>query len=93
MSRIGKKIIEIPKEVKIELKDGLFTSSGPLGKVSKRIPEGIVLEMTDSSVSVKLKNDNPEFEKFSGLTRTIIANSVIGVVKGFVKDLEIIGVG
>ncbi len=93
MSRIGKKIVEIPKEVKIDLKNGVFTSSGPLGKVSKRIPEGIVLEMTDSSVSVKLKNNNAEFEKFSGLTRTIIANSVIGVVKGFSKDLEIIGVG
>ncbi len=93
MSRIGKKAVEIPKEVKVDFKDGIFTSSGPLGKVSKKIPEGIILEMKDSAVSVKLKDDNPEYEKFSGLTRTLIANSVAGVVKGFEKELEIIGVG
>jgi large subunit ribosomal protein L6 len=93
MSRIGKKIIEIPKDVKVELKDDILTSSGPLGKISKRIPEGITLDMTDSTVSVKLKDNNPDFEKFTGLTRTIIANAVIGVVKGFSRDLEIIGVG
>ncbi len=93
MSRIGRKIIEIPKDVKIELKGDIFISSGPLGKISKKIPQGVALEMTNSSVSVKLKDNNADFEKFTGLTRTIIANSVIGVVKGFSKDLEIIGIG
>ena len=93
MSRIGKKIIEIPKEVKVELNDDILTSSGPLGKISKKIPEGIALDIDKSAVSVKLKDNDPNFEKFTGLTRTIIANAIIGVVKGFSKDLEIIGVG
>ena len=93
MSRIGKKIIEIPKDVKVELNGNILTSSGPLGKISKKIPEGITLDINKSAVSVKLKDDDINFEKFTGLTRTIIANAITGVVQGFSKDLEIIGVG
>ncbi|HEC25658.1 MAG TPA: 50S ribosomal protein L6 [bacterium] len=93
MSRIGKKAIEIPKSVKVEIKGDMVTSSGPLGKLTKKIPEGIILDLSESSIAVKLKDNNPSFEKYTGLTRTIIANAVIGVVNGFSKDLEIIGVG
>ena len=93
MSRIGKKIIEIPKDVKVELNGNILTSSGPLGKISKKIPEGIALDINKSAVSVKLKDDDINFEKFTGLTRTIIAKAITGVVQGFSKDLEIIGVG
>ncbi|MFW0884525.1 50S ribosomal protein L6 [Candidatus Acidulodesulfobacterium sp. H_13] len=93
MSRIGKKAIEIPKSVKVEINGDMVTSSGPLGKLTKKIPEGITLDLSESSIAVKLKDDNPSFEKYTGLTRTIIANAVVGVVNGFSKDLEIIGVG
>ncbi len=93
MSRIGKKAIEIPKSVKVEINGDMVTSSGPLGKLTKKIPEGIILDLSESSIAVKLKDDNPSFEKYTGLTRTIIANAVAGVVNGFSKDLEIIGVG
>lgn len=93
MSRIGKKPIEIPKGVKVELKGTLLTSTGPLGKLTKTIPDGIVLDLSENSVSVKVKDEDPNFEKFSGLTRTIISNAVDGVSKGFSRDLEIIGVG
>lgn len=93
MSRIGKKAIEIPKSVKVEINGDMVTSSGPLGKLTKKIPVGIILDLSESSIAVKLKDDNPSFEKYTGLTRTIIANAVDGVVNGFSKDLEIIGVG
>ncbi len=93
MSRIGKKNVEIPKGVNIEVNGNIFTSTGPLGKVSKKIPEGITLDLDGSSVSVKLKDNDDNFEKFTGLTRTIVANAVAGVTKGFFKELEIIGVG
>lgn len=93
MSRIGKKLIEIPKNVKVELKENFLTSTGPLGKLTKKIPEGITLELNESNISVKLKDNDPNFEKYTGLTRTIIANAIFGVVGGFSKDLEIVGVG
>lgn len=93
MSRIGKKAIEIPKSVKVEINGDMVTSSGPLGKLTKKIPVGIILDLSESSIAVRLKDDNPSFEKYTGLTRTIIANAVDGVVNGFSKDLEIIGVG
>ncbi|MHB1660487.1 MAG: 50S ribosomal protein L6 [bacterium] len=93
MSRIGKKLIEIPKDVKVELKENFLTSTGPLGKLTRKIPEGITLDLNESTISVKLKDNNPNFEKYTGLTRTIIANAIFGVVKGFSKDLEIVGVG
>ncbi len=93
MSRIGKKPVEIPKGVKVKLNGDILTSSGSLGKISKKIPEGIIIDLTDSLIYVKLKDNNPDFEKYTGLTRTIVANAVNGVAQGFSKDLEIIGVG
>lgn len=93
MSRIGKKAIEIPKSVSVNITDNLFTCTGPLGKLTKTLPEGITIKIEGSTLSVGLKDDDPDFEKYTGLTRTIIANSISGVVGGFSKDLEIIGVG
>ena len=93
MSRIGKKAIEIPKNVSASIAGNLFTCTGPLGKLTKKLPEGIIVKIEGSSISVALKDDNRDFEKYTGLTRTIIANSVSGVVNGFTKELEIIGVG
>ncbi|MCL5892202.1 MAG: 50S ribosomal protein L6 [Deltaproteobacteria bacterium] len=93
MSRIGKKAIEIPKNVSAGIVGNLFTCTGPLGKLTKKLPEGIIVKIEGSSISVALKDDNRDFEKYTGLTRTIIANSVSGVVNGFTKELEIVGVG
>lgn len=93
MSRIGKKAVEIPKNVTVDIKDNVFVCSGPLGKLTKTLPDGVTIKIDGSTLSVGLKDGNPAFEKFTGLSRTIIANSVEGVVNGFTKDLEIIGVG
>ncbi|MCL4542326.1 MAG: 50S ribosomal protein L6 [Deltaproteobacteria bacterium] len=93
MSRIGKKAVEIPKGVSVSIKDNLFTCAGPLGKLTKMLPEGIAVNIEGSALSVELKDNGPDFKKYMGLARTIIANSVNGVVKGFSKDLEIIGIG
>ncbi len=93
MSRIGKKAVEIPKNVTVDIKDNLFICAGPLGKLKKVLPEGVTVKIDGSTLSVGLKDGNSAFEKYTGLSRTIIANSVTGVVDGFAKDLEIIGVG
>lgn len=93
MSRISKKPVEVPKSVSIEFADGLLSCSGPLGKIEKNLPEGIELKISDSKLTVDLKENNHEFEKYAGLTRTLIANAVKGVISGFTKELEIIGVG
>ncbi len=96
MSRIGKKPVNVPSNVKVSLKGNLITCTGPKGAVSKKLPEGVLISMADSLIKVEAKNEsrqNNDNVKFTGLTRTIIANIIEGVTAGFVKELEIIGVG
>lgn len=93
MSRIGKKAIEVPKSVSVDITDNIITCSGPLGKLIKQLPIGIIVKINGSLLNVELKDDSPDLRKYFGLGRTIIANCITGVVSGFSKDLEIIGVG
>jgi LSU ribosomal protein L6P len=93
MSRIGKIPVEVPKNVTIDIKGNIFTCSGPLGKTSKKIHEGINVKVENSLVSLSVRDNDEKYEKFKGLTRTIISNIINGVVSGFSKELEIIGIG
>jgi large subunit ribosomal protein L6 len=93
MSRVGIKPINIPEGVKVETKDVIVEVTGPKGKLSKSIPHGIKAEIDSGTIYVKRMSDEKKVKALHGLTRSLIANMVTGVTKGFSIDLEITGVG
>ncbi len=93
MSRIGKKPIIIPKDVKIEVKDHCVFVEGPKGKLSKALSERINIDIKDNQISVKRISDTKLDRALHGLYRALINNMVKGVTEGYVKELEIAGVG
>src|SRR3954453_11868326 len=93
MSRIGKKIIPIPKGVKIDAKPGSVEVQGPKGKLLQRLPPGIGFELSGDQLHAKTLREDSELGKFHGLARSLVANAVKGVTDGFRKDLDIVGVG
>ncbi|HET9808458.1 MAG TPA: 50S ribosomal protein L6 [Candidatus Limnocylindria bacterium] len=94
MSRIGKKPIEIPSGVTVEVSPGGNVKvSGPLGTLSQQVPARMQLAQDDGVLTVTRPTDRGEDRALHGLTRTLVANMVEGVTKGFSKQLEIQGVG
>lgn len=93
MSRIGSRLIKIPDKVKINVNNDTVLAEGPKGKLSLQIPESIAVEIKDSAVAVKRKADTKQDRAFHGLIRALINNMAIGVSEGFVKELDVIGVG
>ena len=93
MSRIGKKIIPVPKGVTAKVVDGAVELQGPKGKLRQAHPAGIVFALEDGHLVAKLETDDPQLGKFHGLARSLVANAVKGVTEGFRKDLDIVGVG
>jgi len=93
MSRIGKKTITIPKGVKVTVQPGGVEVQGPKGKLLQRVPPGIGFEVEGEHLQAKTLREDPALGKFHGLARSLVANAVRGVVEGFRKDLDIVGVG
>ena len=93
MSRIGKQPIPIPDGVKVEGRDGGVTVTGPNGELSQAINPDITIVVADGEVRVERPSDEREHRALHGLYRSLIANMVEGVTKGFEKRLEIQGVG
>ena len=93
MSRIGNNPITVPASVTITVAGGVATVKGPNGTMSRVIPDGITLEQNGDVLSVSRVNDETQYRSLHGLTRTLIANMVVGVTDGWSKELEIIGVG
>jgi large subunit ribosomal protein L6 len=93
MSRIGNNPISVPAGVSVTVGDGVATVKGPNGTMSRIIPDGITLEQSGDVLTVSRRNDETQYRSLHGLTRTLIANMVIGVTDGWSKELEIIGVG
>ena len=93
MSRIGKKPVSIPKDVKVEAKDGQVYVEGPKGKLSRVLSSRISLEIKDNQVFVKRASDIKTDKALHGLYRALINCMIKGVTEGYQKDLEIIGVG
>jgi large subunit ribosomal protein L6 len=93
MSRIGNNPIAVPNGVSVTVADGVATVKGPNGTMSRVIPDGITLSQTGDVLNVSRLNDETQYRSLHGLTRTLIANMVIGVTDGWSKELEIIGVG
>ena len=93
MSRIGKSPIPIPDKVNVTL-DGLaVTVKGPKGELKRTLPEGVTVSQVDNTIVVAPSSDKRRSRERHGLCRTLVANMVEGVSKGFSKKLEIIGVG
>ena len=94
MSRIGKLPIEIPGGVEVTIGEGNFiTIKGPLGKMERKMHRDMVITREDDKIVVKRPSDNKFHKSLHGLTRSLIANMVEGVTKGYQKTLEINGVG
>ncbi len=91
MSRVGKKPIDIPAGVKIEISGEAIKVEGPLGSLERKFPAGIELHRDENVLTVKKINEGAG--KFQGLARAVIANMIEGVTKGIQKQLEIVGVG
>jgi large subunit ribosomal protein L6 len=92
MSRIGKKPITIPSGVKIALSGQSINVEGPKGKLSRSLHQGVEVEVAADQIQVK-NGEGQDTSALQGLVRTLIANMVEGVTKGFERILEINGVG
>jgi large subunit ribosomal protein L6 len=93
MSRIGRKPIPLPAGVMVSISPGRVMVNGPLGELSQTIPQRITVEQQDGELVVTRPTDRGPDRALHGLTRTLVANMVEGVTKGFEKRLEIQGVG
>jgi large subunit ribosomal protein L6 len=93
MSRIGKKPIAVPKGVTVKVHDRAVEVQGPKGKLTQAFPAGIKFEMAEGSLVARRVTEDPELAKFHGLARSLVANAVAGVVDGFKRELDIVGVG
>ncbi len=93
MSRIGKKPIEVPEGVTFEIAPELVTVKGPKGELSERVSRDMKIEQGEGVVTVERPSDRGPHRALHGLTRTLLANMVVGVTEGYEKRLEIQGVG
>jgi large subunit ribosomal protein L6 len=90
MSRVGKKPIPLPKGVKVAIGDQLQVE-GPKGKLTVPIPNGVRIEQRDGIL--ELVRDGEKYAALHGLTRALAANAITGVSQGFVRELDIVGIG
>src|SRR3984893_15823287 len=93
MSRIGKQPIAIPPKVKVEVKGQKVSVEGPKGKLNWELPQRTSLKVEDGKVVVSRQGDDAQAKALHGLSRALVNNMVKGVSEGFVKKLEIQGVG
>ncbi|MCE3287447.1 MAG: ribosomal protein [Gaiellaceae bacterium] len=93
MSRIGRRPIELPAGVMVAISPGRVQVNGPLGELTQDLPARMQVAKNESEIVVTRPTERGEDRALHGLTRTLIANMVEGVTKGFEKQLEIQGVG
>lgn len=93
MSRIGRKIIDIPQEVSVEIDGRDIVVKGPKGILTCKFEREIGVKVEDNKIQVEVLGETKRSAALWGLTRALIANMVKGVVEGFEKKLELVGVG
>lgn len=93
MSRVGKKVIAIPAGVKVNEKDSVVLVEGPKGKLQWTLPQGISIAVEGAELTVSRADDSRRLRALHGTNRSLLNNMITGVSQGFVKELEIIGVG
>ena len=93
MSRVGSKTIEVPDKVKVAIADNHVAVEGPKGKLEMDMPSRASVSQEENILSVARDGDDREAKAMHGLGRSLLNNMVVGVSEGFVKKLEINGVG
>ncbi len=93
MSRIGRMPVVLPKEVKISCDPSKVEVTGPKGRLLHLLPQGISVSVDEEKVLVRRADDQRTSRALQGLTRSLVANMITGVTRGFEKRLEIVGVG
>ncbi|MBI1744970.1 MAG: 50S ribosomal protein L6 [Acidobacteria bacterium] len=93
MSRVGKKPIKIPANVKIRQEEGQLIVEGPKGKLSSPIYPGISIETKEGCLVVARDNDAKRWRALHGLVRALAANAVTGVTEGFRVEMDLVGIG
>jgi large subunit ribosomal protein L6 len=93
MSRIGNTPVTVPSGVEVTIAGSTVTVKGPKGLLSRELPEGVSVNRQDDTLVVTRNNEERDARARHGLVRTLMNNMMIGVTEGFVKELEIIGVG
>lgn len=93
MSRIGRKPVAVPKGVKVQLSDGTITVTGPKGELKAALPASIRVEVKGEEITLSRSSDVKAQVALHGTWRALINNMIKGVSAGFVRKLEIVGVG
>lgn len=93
MSRIGKMPIPVPKGVEVKINGNEIRVKGPKGELTRSVDPAISVAMDEGVLKVSRSSDEKSIRALHGLTRSLLANMVIGVSQGYQKDLEIVGVG
>jgi large subunit ribosomal protein L6 len=93
MSRIGKAPIPVPNGVDVTIRDRDVAVKGPKGSLARTVPGEITVRQQESTLLVERPNDERVNRAMHGLVRSLVNNMVVGVTDGFVKELEIVGVG
>jgi len=93
MSRVGKAPISIPPGVQVEVSAKQLRVKGPKGELVTPLPSGIETSLEDGALVFSRRRETPRVRSLHGLARSLAANAVHGVTEGFVKELEIIGIG
>jgi large subunit ribosomal protein L6 len=93
MSRVGRKIITLPKGVQLTVKEGSLAVKGPKGELKRILPPHVSVASDASGVTVARDSDSKEARSCHGLARALINNMVLGVTSGFERKLEVNGVG
>jgi large subunit ribosomal protein L6 len=93
MSRVGRKVISIPKEVKVSISETSLEVQGPKGKLETPVPPGISFILEGGQLSCRRSNDERQQRAFHGMARALAQNAIKGVTEGFSKELDIVGVG
>ncbi|MED4600346.1 50S ribosomal protein L6 [Paenibacillus validus] len=93
MSRIGRKPITIPSGVNVTLDNTLITVKGPKGTLSRELHKDMKVSVQEDVINVERPSDNKLHRSLHGTTRSVVQNMVSGVTDGFVKNLDLVGVG
>ena len=93
MSRVGRKVIPVPKDVKVQIVGASIEVQGPKGKLTTPVPPGITFALDKGELTATRSSDARQQRAFHGLARALAQNAVKGVSQGFSKELDIVGVG
>ena len=93
MSRIVRKPITVPAGVEVKIDGSMVTVKGPKGQLTNTFNAAMNIAMEGNEITVTRPSDNKEHRSLHGLTRTLIANMIVGVTEGFKKELQVNGVG